>query len=61
MSESLLASVMLVACAIIIAFCWLAYISRGGRAIKLNIKGLGIEVHVDAPGHHSQKKGIKNG
>lgn len=50
MGETITTAVVVVI-ALIVAVCgWLLIISRGGRAIKLNIKALGVEVNVDAPG-----------
>jgi len=59
MPDGVTTAIVVVIALVVAVFAWLVLISRGGRPIKLNIKALGVEVNVDAPGFSTQ--GNQNG
>jgi len=57
MGDGVTTAVAIVVAIVVAVLGWLLIISRGGRAIKLNIKALGVEVNVDAPGITKEQNG----
>lgn len=54
MSETFLMVVTCVIGIVVLGLAWLVYLSRGGKPVRITVRGLGIELDIARPGDYSQ-------